>query len=203
MKFVIVRHGQSEDNIQRIISGHNSTPLTKLGREQAKDLSQQLLQLGIKFDSVYSSDLKRAAETAEIVCKELGIKEINFDKRLRETDAGLFTNRHVESLSNEEKAFIDSLMAEHIDISTPEGESNIEHTLRTKDIFYEIVNKHPEDSTILLIGHGGTLFHILIRVLNVLTSNLENWFVNCAINILERNSQNTPWKITMLNNEKV
>ncbi|GAH89221.1 unnamed protein product, partial [marine sediment metagenome] len=59
MKFYLVRHGQSEANLHRIIAGHGAYPLTDLGKEQAKSLGQEFLKKGIKFDAVYASDIIR------------------------------------------------------------------------------------------------------------------------------------------------
>ncbi len=203
MRFILSRHGQSEDNVFKIISGHGAAPLTDLGREQAKSLGQKLLESRIKFDAVYSSDLKRAAETATIICNELGIKEINFDKRLREGDAGVFTGRLYADLTEEEQEFLDSLMRVDMDIKIPDGESNLDNTIRIKEIFFEIVEKNSENSTILIVGHGGTLYHLLIKVLDLLPSKLEEWFGHCMQNILERDSQDDAWKVTMFNNKKL
>ena len=76
-------------------------------------------------------------------------------------------------------------------------------TVRIQEAFYEIVENHPEDSTILLVGHGGTLYHILVLILNLLPSKLDEWFGNCILNVLERDSKSDPWKITMFNDKKL
>ena len=60
--------------------------------------------MGTEFNAVYSSDLARASETTAIICHELGIEEIFFDKRLREGNAGIFTGRCVYDLTTEENA---------------------------------------------------------------------------------------------------
>ncbi|MGC9779425.1 MAG: histidine phosphatase family protein [Candidatus Heimdallarchaeota archaeon] len=200
MRFILVRHGQSEANIIKIVAGQLAHPLTDLGREQAKALGQKLLERRTKFDAVYSSDLRRASETATIVCNEIGIKDIIFDKRLREADTGIFTGRYRADLTEEEKEFLDSTLVD-LDLKVPGGETNKGMTMRIKEAFFEIVENHPENSTILLIGHGGTLYHILIRILDIFPDR-EEWFGSCMMNILERDSQNDPWKFTMFNNKE-
>jgi broad specificity phosphatase PhoE len=200
MRFFLIRHGQSEASIKKIIAGHSDIPLTKLGKEQANALGQYLLESGIKFDAVYSSDIVRASDTATIMRDKLGIKEIIYDKRLREHDAGIFTGRKGSSLTKEEKEFLENTMVD-LNLRVPGGETNKEMTLRIEEAFNEIVTNNPEDSTILLIGHGGTLYHILVRILELLPSKMEEWFGNCAKNILERNSQDDAWRITMFNNK--
>lgn len=201
MKIFLVKHGQSKDNLLKKISGHSATPLTDLGREQAKSLGLKFLEKGIKFDAVYSSDLIRASETATIICNEIGFKEIIFDKRLRETDIGVFTGRYRSDITKEEGEFLDSVLVD-LDKRVPGGETNNEMNERIKEAFFEIINNHPNSSTILIVGHGGTLYHILIRILNLLQPKLDEWFGSCMVNILERESQNDSWKVTMFNNKK-
>ncbi len=202
MKFYLVRHGQSEDNINKVVSGHRATPLTDLGREQAQSLGQQILEKRIKFDVAYSSDLKRASETATIICNELGIENIIFDKRLREGDSGDFTGKLSADFTKEEREYFDSLLV-NLKEKIIGGESNYDMTVRIQEAFYEVVENNPENSTILLVGHGGTLYHILVKILNLLPGKLDEWFGNCMLNILERDSKSDPWKITMFNNKKL
>jgi len=203
MKFYMVRHGQSEANLHRIIAGHGAYPLTDLGKEQAKSLGQEFSQKGIKFDAVYASDIVRASETAKIICSEIGFKNIIFDKRLREGDAGVFEGKDSDGLTEEESDFLDSTMREDKDVKVPDGESNLDMTIRIKEAFLEIIENNQENSTILIVGHGGTLYHILIRVLNLLPEKLEEWFGSCKLNIIERESAEDSWKITMFNNKEI
>jgi len=202
MKFFLIRHGQSEASIKKIEAGHSDIPLTKLGKEQADALGEDLMESGIKFDAVYSSDIVRASETTTIICDKLGIKEVIFDKRLREHDAGIFTGRKLSSITKEEKEFMENTLVD-LNLRVPGGETNREMTLRIEEAFHEIVTNNPEDSTILLIGHGGTLYHILVRILKLLPSKMEEWFGNCAKNILERKSKDDAWSITMFNNKQL
>ena len=200
MRIYIIRHGQSVDNATGTISGPNA-PLSDLGRVQAKSIGQKLLEIGIGFDVVYSSTFQRASETARIICNELGIEVIIFDKRLREGDAGILTGRRFDDLTKEERAFFDSTLV-NLDTRIPGGESNNEQMMRTKEAFLEIIENHPEESTILIVGHGGTLFHILKRTLDLLP-DMDEWFGNCMLNILERDSNNSAWNLAMLNNNKL
>ncbi|MGY5881603.1 MAG: histidine phosphatase family protein [Candidatus Thorarchaeota archaeon] len=196
----IVRHGQSVDNITKTISGPD-TPLSDLGREQAKSLGKKLLDTKIKFDAVYSSTFLRASETATLICNEIGVKDIVFEKRFREGDAGIYTGRRGDDLTKEEKEFLDSLLV-NVDEKPPGGESVTEQRIRHTEAFLEIVKSHPETSTILIVGHGGTLYHILKNALDILPE-MNEWFGNCQLNIIESYSSTSAWKLTMLNNTKL
>jgi broad specificity phosphatase PhoE len=84
-KLFIVRHGQSEFNRDSIIAGHFNPKLTQQGISEAKETARALK--GIKFDDVFSSDLSRAVETAEIIVGYKVPKSHQL-KALRERDYG-------------------------------------------------------------------------------------------------------------------
>ena len=200
MRLFLIRHGESEAGKNKIIAGQSDVSLSKLGEAQAASLGQEFLEGEIKFDVIYSSDIARASQTSAIICDILGISDIIFDKRLREQDTGVFTGRTVSSLSKEERESLDKTLTD-LDLRISGGETNREMTLRIKEAFYKIITSNPEDFTILLVAHGGTLYHILVRVLELLPSRMEEWFGNCARNILERKSRGDSWCVSMFNNK--
>ncbi len=93
-KIILVRHGESIANAKGISQGNRNkwmdTSLTKKGKEQAKKLAERLKEE--KIEVIYSSDLKRAKETAEEINKFHNLK-IKFDKRLRD----LMNNESLEN----------------------------------------------------------------------------------------------------------
>src|SRR5437899_11865837 len=84
---IIVRHGQTQWNLKLIRQGHLDSPLTERGIAQAKALGQRLAQE--KFSALYSSDLGRAVQTAEMIANATGHNIIT-DARLRERHLGIF-----------------------------------------------------------------------------------------------------------------
>lgn len=83
----LVRHGESEANIKRIVNGHTNTKLTEAGREKARSLAETFR--GLNFSAIYSSDLDRARETAEILRKNSDV-EVQLSGSLREKFFGEF-----------------------------------------------------------------------------------------------------------------
>lgn len=69
----IVRHGQSKDNAHKIVSGTHETPLSELGREQARAAGQHAR--GLSIDLIVASPLGRAQQTAKIIAEQIGYPE--------------------------------------------------------------------------------------------------------------------------------
>lgn len=84
----MLRHGQSEWNAISRWQGSADIPLTELGRSQARRTAERLAALGVRFGSVFASDLMRADETAAIIAESLDVGPVTTDARLRESHAG-------------------------------------------------------------------------------------------------------------------
>ncbi len=87
-KLILIRHGQTDMNKDQLYYGRLDVPINETGKEQAENTRKNLVELEIDYDKIYSSPMKRAYETAEIVnYKNL---EIEKDNELREMDFGIF-----------------------------------------------------------------------------------------------------------------
>ena len=85
---LLARHGETDDNRQPIrFQGFRDTPLNDTGRAQARELAEQIAARAEPIRSLWSSDLRRAHETAEIVGDRIGL-EPRLDPRLREANRG-------------------------------------------------------------------------------------------------------------------
>ena len=141
----IIRHGQTDWNIEGKIQGCTDIPLNETGRKQAKELANKIKSLEI--DNFFSSDLLRAKETAKIINEDLKMS-ITFDKRLREINYGDFEGTLKNNISQEMwdtfNFFPEKLNAEPKEVAFE----------RVKSFFMEF--KHI-DSNILIVTHGGLL----------------------------------------------
>ena len=87
-KLILIRHGQTDMNKDQLYYGRLDVPINETGKEQVENTRKNLVELEIDYDKIYSSPMKRAYETAEIVnYKNL---EIEKDDELREMDFGIF-----------------------------------------------------------------------------------------------------------------
>src|SRR5213078_2372373 len=82
---LLVRHGETDWNAAGRLQGHTDRPLSDYGREQARRLADELSSEGV--DAIYTSDLARARETAEIVAERLHLPVV-LDPDLREKNWG-------------------------------------------------------------------------------------------------------------------
>jgi broad specificity phosphatase PhoE len=139
---LLARHGETDWNRQGRFQGWADPPLNETGREQAQALAGQLA--GVPLDAVYSSDLRRAHETALIVAEPHGVPVV-VDRGLREIDVG--------SWSGLTRAEIETSFpgAAHHD-----GETREEHLSRVLEAVERIACAHPGEH-ILVVSHGGSL----------------------------------------------
>lgn len=100
----IVRHGQTEWNLQDILQGQLDSALTEQGLQQAKDLVERLE--GVEFDAIFSSDLLRAQRTAETVAleKKLAVKT---SELLRERNWGRYDGKKAQLFREECRELIE------------------------------------------------------------------------------------------------
>jgi len=154
---LLVRHGETDWNAEGRVQGHTDRPLNDFGRRQAKELADRLAGEGA--DAIYTSDLVRAKETADIVAERLGLTVV-VDPGLREKDWGTW-----EGLTGDERI--------HVEF---EGESVEDHRDRVMAAVRRIVARHP-DQRVVVVTHGGSLRRIQTAVNGVADSVIEN----CAV----------------------
>lgn len=147
-RFMVMRHGEAENNVADIVSSHVDTlhHLTKEGIAQVKKAAEKLA--GTHIDYIISSPLVRTKETAEIIHKELGIKnELIIDKRLREVGGGTFDGKSF----TEYHAYFEE-HGDRFDTRPPEGECYADVRTRAMEALYEFDATY-EGKTILLVTH--------------------------------------------------
>ncbi len=149
---LLVRHGETDWNAEGKLQGHTDRPLNDFGRQQARLLAERLEGI----DAVYTSDLSRARETAEIVAGRLGLPVV-VDPDLREKDWGTW-----EGLTSDERLGVEY-----------EGETTEAHRERVLAAVRRIAERHPGER-VLVVTHGGSLRRIQAAVSGVAMPVIEN-----------------------------
>lgn len=152
MHLYLVRHGQTDWNIKKQSQGVADIELNATGIAQAEELAQEIQRRGLKFDFIYSSPLRRAKKTAEIITGNR--KDIIFDDRLIERDYGELEGKVVDW---------GALGVDDLSIRQNTNIYNIEpiRTVlsRAESFLADLKSRytHQPDAQILIVAHGTLL----------------------------------------------
>ena len=151
---VLARHGETNDNRQPIrVQGFTNTPLNDTGRAQAAELAERIAS-GPPFGALWSSDLSRARETAEIVGTRVGL-EPKLDARLREANRGRWEGHRFIDIEREEPELYAAWRRAGTEFRFPGGESLLDQQERVTAALSDIhaAGKLPA----LVVCHGGSI----------------------------------------------
>lgn len=159
----IVRHGETQWNAERRVQGHTDIPLHDGGREQGALTGRRLADT--RFGAVYSSDLVRARETAEIIVatSNTGPYEIVFDERLREVSFGKLEGKTWTEMDDEIRAV---QHVQDLGFAPPGGESYRQLLDRLGGFAEMLKERHPHDD-VLVVGHGAAFRALAVRLLGL------------------------------------
>jgi broad specificity phosphatase PhoE len=150
---LLARHGETDDNIEPIrIQGRRDTPLNDTGRAQAADLAERVV--GEDIASLWSSQLSRARETAEIVGARLGLEPV-IDDRLAEGDRGELEGRYWRDVAREDPELYAAWRRAGETFRFPGGESLREQMDRTLAALSDVRATGPLPA--LVVAHGGSI----------------------------------------------
>jgi broad specificity phosphatase PhoE len=178
----IVRHGQTEWNLLGKTQGHGNSDLTPKGIEQAELLADSMTKYPI--DYIYSSDLGRAYQTAEIIGNKLSI-EVEKTEALREMNFGTWEGRIIKDIIEEDPELYKMWRNEPHLAKIPQGETLSQIKERT-DAFIKEINEKYDGKHIVLVTHS---LCARIMLLSFLDSDVKNIYrinqANTALNIIE------------------
>lgn len=193
MRIYLVRHGQTNYNLKRLVQGRIDEPLNKTGIKQAKQTGQLIKQLNFKFDKIVSSPLSRAFETAHLIAKKNNYKDnIILDNLLVERDFGEYELTEIK---------------ESFPIVMQEGfnENGFEDTetlkKRIKSAISNLYLNH-SDQTLILTVHA----HVIRTIYVLMDENkytYTNFYLgNCSIHVFDFDGDNFSL-IETHNNEEI
>lgn len=192
MNLYLVRHGETQSNFQGRYLGSFEDELSLKGINEIKRTKNFIKH--IRFDKVFSSERKRAIDTAKI----LEYTEIECDYRLNERDFGIFENKTYKEICDnypmEQKAWEENW----IDYRIPQGESVTETYSRVVEFMKSLENKNYENC--LAITHGGIIRLIYCYILegdlknfwkfvskngsiSIIKFQYDNWYIDSIIQL--------------------
>jgi alpha-ribazole phosphatase len=162
-KLCLVRHGQTDWNLEGRYQGQSDIPLNEIGRLQARNLTRRLK--GYPFNAIYSSDLERAKETAQAIAAAFHLP-VTYDTRLREINQGKWEGQFVEDIQAHYAKLWQRRSVDPARMRPPGGETLGEMTKRVYNALDDIAKFHPGLS-VLVVSHGLALAAAICKVRSI------------------------------------
>ncbi|MFF2650625.1 histidine phosphatase family protein [Streptomyces sp. NPDC058045] len=190
-RIILWRHGQTLWNLERRFQGSTDIPLTEAGLGQARRAARLLASL--KPDAIIASDLGRAAATAAELAAVTGL-HITHDEALRETYAGVWqglTHEEIITLHGEEY----TAWKRGEPVRRGGGELESEVADRAAPVVLRHTEKLPEDGTLVVVSHGGTIRTTIGRLLGLDARHWESLggLSNCCWSVLGQGARG--WRL--------
>jgi broad specificity phosphatase PhoE len=186
MKIIFIRHGETPENEKKITQGWMDNDLSELGLVQARKIAENLKNENISF--IYSSDLKRASNTAKEILKLQKSSKLILDKSLREQNKGIYEGQPVGTSQKD----MDKLGIPWHEFKPEGGESHLE-VLDRMSKFYESIKQKHKNETIAIVTHGGPLSLILSYINKEKLEDHKKYHnKNASITIIEFDDKENP-----------
>lgn len=173
LRLLLVRHGETEWNVQGRYQGHSDLPLNPKGLEQAQRLSARLKSQNLDF--VFSSDLQRANQTAQILVRDRSL-QVQTTPQLRELNFGMLEGHTFNEALQLWPAMIDTWLQDHN--QPPQGGERIDDFKQRVSLFYNDLRQNYEQKTVLIVAHGGPLREIIQLLLSANTTLAPTWWID-------------------------
>ena len=160
-KVILIRHGETDWSYQKRYCGFTDIDLNEKGRQQARELLKRLSKE--KIHKVYSSDMKRTLQFAEIVFKDVPVKEM---VNLREMNFGIFEGLIYKDIMEKYPQIYGKWLERPLDIAIPQGESLNSMARRVRKALRRILS-HNRNKIVAVFTHAGPIRVILCDILKV------------------------------------
>ncbi len=167
IKLIFIRHPETDWNKQKRYMGNADIPLNDKGKKQARIISGYFKNKNISV--IYSSKLKRALETAELIAKPHNLK-VKQDERLNEIDFGEWEGLTFGQIQKEYPKLAKKYLANPLNAKIPQGESWIRFRNRVNKALKRILAR--EKGVIAIVSHGGVNRVIICELLKIPFSHL-------------------------------
>ncbi|MCS6834528.1 MAG: histidine phosphatase family protein [Anaerolineae bacterium] len=190
---VFIRPGETDWNRSERWQGWVAVPLNERGREQAHRLASFVRTLGIS--ALYTSDLRRAEQTAQIIGEALGLQPKS-DERLRERNIGAWQGlTHAEVVSWYEDQYL-RLREDPEGYVIPGGESRAQVAERVRAFFAELMAQDVGE-VVCVVSHTLAI-HTILSDLVAGYDMYKYSLPNISVTTIRRADENSPWQLTMI-----
>jgi len=177
-KICVTRHGETDWNVAQILQGWTDVPLNDTGRRQSYELADSLSAAG--FSRVYSSPLKRASETAEIIAQVWKLPPPSLHEGLKERYFGIVQGKLKSELAVSHPGLHQEIMRRNPACQLDEGEPMDHFADRVLAALVEIGHRHPA-TRVLVITHGW--------VMDVITRHIKHLPRTAVLDMKRKNGE--------------
>ncbi len=182
-RLYLVRHGETEWNVEGRLTGHTDVGLSERGQRQAQAVARRLD--GISFHAAYSSDLNRTAETARIILAQHQEVTLTATSQLRERHYGVFEGLTAAERQTRYPDMFAASLSNDLDFAPTDGETLGQVGARMAAFVADLRERHLEE-TVLIAGHGGALRATLPALLDLPLEALWRLAMdNCSLSIVD------------------
>jgi broad specificity phosphatase PhoE len=184
----LVRHGQTDWNLEGRWQGHADVPLNMQGRQQAVQIASALADTGLA--AIYSSDLQRALDTAQVIAAATGL-QVRIDPRLREINQGEWQGMLATDIEARYGELLRQRKVNPLSVAPPGGES-VQQVRDRVVAAIEAIRQHHPHQRVAVVSHGFALAMVQMHYLNYPLSQVwslippnDRW-VELQLNTLEK-----------------
>jgi broad specificity phosphatase PhoE len=199
MQIVLVRHGATDWNLEHRCQGSSDRDLSELGLSQAEQIAALLRHENVH--AVYSSDLKRARRTAEVISQPHNLP-VMIEEKIRELDHGELEGLTFNEIRQNFGEFLTRWRTEPAELQVPGGEKLTDVAARAWSGLTQIVERHPSAQSIVVVSHNFPIVGIVCRITGTHLNHYRNFHLDpCGITRLHCNGDGR-WQVTHVNSQE-
>lgn len=164
VKLFLIRHGQTGGNVRGQYVGALDIDMTEEGISQARSAKHYLSN--VNFSNIYSSPLKRAANTAKIIAEGTG-HQVRIMNDLRELDFGKWEGLTFDEINKLYNKDYQGWLEDPYNHPPTGGESFNELIARADKEINKIVTENPDGASVAVVSHGGVILSLIVNWLNI------------------------------------
>jgi len=169
-RLFLFRHGHTEGGDDKRYKGHIDVELSEIGKRQLKTISGKLKNMNHDLKAVYTSDLKRALRSAEILSAYFGLEPVVLPE-LRERSFGRWEGMSFDEISREYPEEFEFWKADPLRYSPPGGESTLEVSERAVSVLNDLLKRHSGER-FAIVSHGGVNRVMLCHLMGLPLNNI-------------------------------
>ena len=195
MRVLLVRHGQTDYNAERRVQGKIDIPLNDIGRWQAERIGARLASYGPTM--IFSSDLSRAADTAQAIAAHHPETPFLKTETLREVGYGIFEGMDADEIVQAYPREFELWQGDRFGYMPPEAETIAEQRARAEGVAAMVLDHGRAGDTIIVVSHGAIMRSLVASFLRLDVSNQSLlYFDNTSLTAFEQTNRGMQMRLS-------